>query len=48
MFDEIDKWFECVIEVAKSNDLPLEIIKKHITRQKICIKIKREKTERHI
>ena len=28
MFDDINKRFECVVEVAKSNDLPLEIIKK--------------------
>lgn len=28
MFDEIDKRFECIIEVAKSNDLPIEIIQK--------------------
>ena len=28
MFDEIDKRFECLIEVAKSNDLPIEMIDK--------------------
>ena len=28
MFDEVDKKFDCVIEVAKSNDLPLDIIRK--------------------
>ena len=28
MFDEIGKRFDCIVEVAKSNDLPLDIIKK--------------------
>ena len=34
MFDEIDKRFDCVVEVAKSNDLPLEIIKKAYNKAK--------------
>lgn len=34
MFEEIDKRFECVIEVAKSNDLPLEIIKRAYNKAK--------------
>lgn len=28
MFDDINKRFDCLLEVAKSNDLPVEIIKK--------------------
>ena len=34
MFDEIDKRFDCIIEIAKSNDLPLDIIKRAYERAK--------------
>lgn len=34
MFDDVDKRFDCLLEVVKSNDLPVEIIKKAYSKAK--------------
>lgn len=34
MFENIDKRFDCLLEVAKSNDLPIEVIKKAYSKAK--------------
>ena len=43
MFDEIDKRFDCVIEIAKSNDLPLDIIRKAYEKAKELHKYQKRK-----
>ncbi len=43
MFEDIDKRFDCLLEVAKSNDLPVEIIKKAYSKAKYLHKDQKRK-----
>lgn len=43
MFEDIDKRFDCLLEVAKSNDLPVEIIKKAYLKAKYLHKDQKRK-----
>ncbi len=43
MFEDIDKRFDCLLEVAKSNDLPVETIKKAYSKAKYLHKDQKRK-----